>query len=96
VADPENCTSVTVAVHFEFGHEPAGAVGSAVLKSRNENWPFLVVGKFPVLPEASKLKLWPGATLPAGFSHWTLATASSAETSILNLSPPRPATFPEH
>ena len=56
VADPENSTSVTVAVHFGFGHEPAGAAGSAVLR-RNLNWPFVFVGMFPVLPEASNEKL---------------------------------------
>jgi hypothetical protein len=57
VADPEKSTSVTVAVHFGFGHEPAGADGSAVLRLRNLNWPFVVVGMSPVLPEASNEKL---------------------------------------
>jgi hypothetical protein len=39
-----NCTSVTVAVHIGFGHEPGGAVGAVVVTS-NWYWPFLGVGR---------------------------------------------------
>jgi hypothetical protein len=44
-----NVTSVTVAVHFGFGHEPGGAVG-AVDVTVNGDWPFLGVGKGPLVP----------------------------------------------
>jgi len=48
-------TSVTVAVHIEFGHEPGGAVG-AVVVTLNLNWPFLGVGTGPVVPATVVLK----------------------------------------
>jgi hypothetical protein len=35
-------TSVTVAVHIGFGHEPGGAVGETV-STEMRNWPFLGV-----------------------------------------------------
>jgi hypothetical protein len=51
-----NDTSVTVAVHFGLGHDPAGALGACVA-TVYLNWPFLGVGRDPVLPSASKVKL---------------------------------------
>ena len=49
-------TSVTVAVHFGFGQEPAGATGAVVL-TVNEAWPFLGVGCGPPLPVSVVVKL---------------------------------------
>jgi hypothetical protein len=77
VASDVNSTSVTSAVHFGFGQAPAGAVGSAVVKL-NLAWPFLGVGCGPVVPAKSVSKLWPGATFPAGFVHWTDAMPSAS------------------
>ena len=51
-----NVTSVTVAVHIEFGHEPAGAVG-VVVDTSNRYWPFLGVGTGPLLPATVVVKL---------------------------------------
>ena len=51
-----NATSVTVAVHLGFGHEPAGAVG-AVVVTVYADWPFLGVANGPDDPAAVKLKL---------------------------------------
>jgi len=69
VASP-NSTSTTVAVHIGFGQESAGVA------TLNRNWPFLGVGWVPVVPSAVKVKSWPGATLPAGLAHSTLAVPS--------------------
>ena len=71
VASP-NSTSVTVAVHFGFGHDPAGAVGVTDSTSKR-NEPFLGVGSGPLLPVVVVVKLCPGATFPAGFVQVTLA-----------------------
>ena len=49
-------TSVTVAVHIGFGHEPGGAVGATV-STEKRNWPFRGVSWSPVLPAPAKLKL---------------------------------------
>jgi hypothetical protein len=49
-------TSVTVAVHIGFGHEPGGAVGATV-STEKRNCPFLGVSWSPVLPAPAKLKL---------------------------------------
>jgi hypothetical protein len=51
-----NVTSVTVAVHMGFGHDPAGAVGAVVVTVYGL-WPFLGVGNGPEDPAAVKLKL---------------------------------------
>jgi len=51
-----NSTSVTAAVHFGFGHEPAGALGVAVV-TLNDVWPFLGVGCGPPLPVDVVVKL---------------------------------------
>ena len=51
-----NVTSVTVAVHLGFGHDPAGAVGAVVVTVYGL-WPFLGVGNGPDDPAAVKLKL---------------------------------------
>jgi hypothetical protein len=79
VASP-NSTSMTVAVHFGFGHDPAGVVGVTDSTSKR-NEPFLGVGRGPLLPLVVVEKLCPGATLPAGFEHSTLAVPG-AETVI--------------
>jgi hypothetical protein len=44
-----NATSVTVAVHLGFGHEPGGAEGASDL-TVNLAWPFLGVAKGPLVP----------------------------------------------
>lgn len=44
-----NDTSVTVAVHIGFGHEPSGAVG-VVDVTVNGLWPFLGVANGPLVP----------------------------------------------
>jgi hypothetical protein len=51
-----NATSVTVAVHFGFGHDPAGAVGAFVV-TVYADWPFLGVANGPDDPAAVKEKL---------------------------------------
>jgi hypothetical protein len=51
-----NCTSVTVAVHFGFGHEPAGAVGTSDVTVKRAE-PFLGVGCGPPLPVDVVVKL---------------------------------------
>jgi hypothetical protein len=51
-----NATSVTVAVHLGFGHDPAGAVGAFVVTVYGL-WPFLGVENGPEDPAAVKLKL---------------------------------------
>ena len=51
-----NATSVTVAVHFGFGHDPAGAEGAFVVTVYGD-WPFLGVGNGPEDPAAVKEKL---------------------------------------
>jgi hypothetical protein len=51
-----NATSVTVAVHLGFGHDPAGAVG-AVVVTVYADWPFLGVANGPEDPAAVKEKL---------------------------------------
>jgi hypothetical protein len=51
-----NATSVTVAVHLGFGHDPAGAEGAFVVTVYGL-WPFLGVGNGPEDPAAVKLKL---------------------------------------
>ena len=56
VASLVNATSVTVAVHFGFGHDPAGAEG-AVDVTVYLAWPFLGVAKGPLLPVTPVLKL---------------------------------------
>src|SRR6266542_6550421 len=89
-----NCTSVTVAVHIGFGHEPGGAVGAVVVTS-NWYWPFLGVGTGPVVPVTVVVKVWPGATFPPGLVHSTIAVPG-AETLIVNVVSPRPATLPVH
>src|SRR6266511_3392109 len=89
-----NCTSVTVAVHIGFGHEPGGAVGAVVVTS-NWYWPFLGVGTGPVVPVTLVVKVWPGATFPPGLVHSTIAVPG-AETLIVNVVSPRPATLPVH
>jgi hypothetical protein len=93
VASP-NSTSTTVAVHFGFGHEPAGVVGVSD-STVKRNWPFLGVASGPLLPVVVVEKLCPGATLPAGFVHSTLAVPG-AETTSSKVVPPRPATLPVH
>jgi len=94
VASLVNSTSVTLAVHCGFGQDPAGATGAFDV-TVNLACPFLGVAKGPLLPARSVSKLWPGATFPAGLVHWTLAIPSAA-TVIVNVVPPRPATFPVH
>jgi hypothetical protein len=89
-----NSTSVTVAVHIEFGHEPAGADGAFDVTVKRA-WPFLGVGKGPLLPVVVVVKFWPGATFPPGFVQVTLAVPC-AETWIVNVVPPSPATLPVH
>src|SRR5215213_7390838 len=89
-----NSTSVTVAVHFGFGHDPAGAVGAFDVTVYGD-WPFRGVGNGPDDPAAVNEKLWPGATLPAGFVHVTLAVPC-ADTVMVKVVPPRPATLPLH
>jgi hypothetical protein len=56
VASLVNSTSVTVAVHFGFGHEPAGADG-AFDSTVKRAWPFLGVAKGPLVPVTPVLKL---------------------------------------
>ena len=51
-----NCTSVTVAVHFGFGHEPGGADG-VFDTTVNRAWPFLGVAKGPLVPDTVVVKL---------------------------------------
>jgi hypothetical protein len=51
-----NDTSVTVAVHIGFGHDPAGAVGAFVLTVYGD-WPFRGVGNGPDDPAAVNEKL---------------------------------------
>jgi hypothetical protein len=89
-----NATSVTVAVHIGFGHDPAGAVGATDV-TVNRAWPFLGVGNGPLLPATVVVKLCPGATLPAGLVQVTLAVPV-AVTVIVKVVPPRPATLPLH
>jgi hypothetical protein len=55
VASP-NSTSVTVAVHCGFGHDPAGAEGVIVV-TVNLKLPFLGVGWGPLVPVAVVVKL---------------------------------------
>ena len=52
-----NFTSVTVAVHMSFGHEPAGALGVVVDTFLKLYEPFRGVGRVPVPPVALKVKL---------------------------------------
>jgi hypothetical protein len=54
VAGP-NVTSVTVAVHFGFGHEPGGAVGVFDV-TVNRAWPFLGVANGPDVPATVVVK----------------------------------------
>jgi hypothetical protein len=54
VAVPVKATSVTLAVHLGFGHEPAGAEGATVVTVYLTE-PFLGVGWGPEEPAASKL-----------------------------------------
>ena len=56
VASLVNATSVTVAVHFGFGHDPAGAEG-AVDVTVYLAWPFLGVEKGPLVPVTPVVKL---------------------------------------
>jgi hypothetical protein len=56
VASLVNTTSVTVAVHLGFGHEPAGAVGASDVTVKRAE-PFLGVAKGPLLPATPVLKL---------------------------------------
>ena len=51
-----NATSVTVAVHLGFGHDPAGAVGASVVTVYGL-WPFLGVRNGPEDPVAVNVKL---------------------------------------
>jgi hypothetical protein len=51
-----NVTSVTVAVHIGFGHEPGGAVGVSEV-TVNRAWPFLGVAKGPLVPVTVVVKL---------------------------------------
>ena len=50
-------TSVTVAVHIGFGHDPAGAVGVADVRFLNWNWPLRGVGVGPREPVEVVVKL---------------------------------------
>jgi hypothetical protein len=93
VAGP-NVTSVTVAVHCGFGHEPGGAAGVSVL-TVDRAWPLRGVGKGPLCPVAVVSKVCPGATLPAGLVQVTVAVPG-ADTRIVKVVPPRPATLPVH
>jgi hypothetical protein len=52
-----NATSVTVAVHLGFGHDPAGAVGAVVVTVYGG----CGVGNGPEDPAAVNEKLWPPA-----------------------------------
>jgi hypothetical protein len=62
-------TSVTVALHFGFGQDPAGAVGAKVVTSKLA-LPFLT--SMPDwVPVTVVVKVCPGATLPAGLVHVT-------------------------
>jgi hypothetical protein len=56
VASLVNTTSVTVAVHFGFGHEPGGAVGAFDVTVKLA-WPFRGVAKGPLAPVTPVLKL---------------------------------------
>jgi hypothetical protein len=89
-----NATSVTVAVHIGFGHDPGGAVGVFDV-TVNRAWPFLGVANGPLVPATVVVKLCPGATLPAGLVQVTLAVPV-ADTVIVKVVPPRPATLPVH
>jgi hypothetical protein len=89
-----NVTSVTVAVHIGFGHDPGGADGVSDV-TVNRAWPFRGVANGPLVPVTVVLKLCPGATLPAGLVQVTLAVPG-ADTVIVKVVPPRPATLPLH
>jgi hypothetical protein len=56
VASLVNSTSVTVAVHIGFGHEPGGALGASDVTVKRA-WLFLGVGKGPLVPVTPVLKL---------------------------------------
>jgi hypothetical protein len=56
VASLVNCTSVTSALHFGFGHAPAGAEGAFDVTVYLAE-PFLGVMKGPLLPVRSVVKL---------------------------------------
>jgi hypothetical protein len=93
VAGP-NATSVTVAVHIGFGHDPGGAVGVFDV-TVNRAWPLRGVAKGPLVPATVVEKFCPGATLPAGLVQVTVAVPG-ADTVIVKVVPPRPATLPVH
>src|SRR5215208_736466 len=86
-----NVTSVTLAVHFGFGQEPAGAVGSSVVRIILA-LPFASGVKVPVAPTGVE-NVCPGATLPAGLVHSTVAVAVEVRATSRSVEP-SPETLP--
>src|SRR5215212_9846139 len=86
-----NVTSVTAADHPGFGQEPAGAVGAVVVRVISA-LPFGPGVKVP-LALTSVVNVCPGATLPAGLVHSTVAVAVEVRVTSRSVEP-SPETLP--